>query len=55
MTGRLLEARKVSVEFVTRGGHVARALDGVDLQVGAGEIVALVGESGSRPRSLAPC
>ena len=48
MTGRLLEARRVSVEFVTRGGHVARALDGVDLQVGAGEIVALVGESGLR-------
>ena len=31
MTGRLLEARNVSVEFVTRSGHVARALDGVEL------------------------
>ena len=53
MTGRLLEARKVSVEFVTRGGKVARALDGVDLQVGAGEIVALVGESGSGKTTVA--
>jgi oligopeptide/dipeptide ABC transporter ATP-binding protein len=53
MTGRLLEARKVSVEFVTRGGQVARALDGVDLEVGAGEIVALVGESGSGKTTVA--
>src|SRR6476619_2747603 len=53
MTGRLLEARSVSVEFVTRSGHVARALDGVDLEVGAGEIVALVGESGSGKTTLA--
>jgi len=53
MTGRLLEARKVSVEFVARGGQVARALDGVDLEVGAGEIVALVGESGSGKTTVA--
>ncbi|GAB3787883.1 ABC transporter ATP-binding protein [Nocardioides ungokensis] len=53
MTGRLLEARNVSVEFVTRSGHVARALDGVNLQVGAGEVVALVGESGSGKTTVA--
>ena len=53
MTGLLLEARNVSVEFVTRSGHVARALDGVDLQVGAGEVLALVGESGSGKTTVA--
>ena len=53
MTGRLLEARNVSVEFLTRGGARARALDGVDLQVGAGEVVALVGESGSGKTTVA--
>jgi peptide/nickel transport system ATP-binding protein len=53
VTGRLLEARRVRVEFATRAGRVARALDGVDLQVGAGEIVALVGESGSGKTTVA--
>jgi peptide/nickel transport system ATP-binding protein len=53
MTGPLLEARSVSVEFVTRSGDVARALDGVNLQVGAGEVVALVGESGSGKTTVA--
>jgi oligopeptide/dipeptide ABC transporter ATP-binding protein len=50
---RFLEARQVGVEFTTRGGTVARALDGVDLSVGRGEVVALVGESGSGKTTLA--
>ena len=49
----LIEARGVMVEFVSRGGQVARALDGADIAVGRGEIVALVGESGSGKTTLA--
>ena len=41
------------VEFVTRTGHAARALDGVDLSVSTGEVLAIVGESGSRKTTLA--
>src|SRR4051795_5306489 len=49
----LLAARNVTVEFITRGGVVARALDGVDLDVREGEVMALVGESGSGKTTLA--
>ncbi len=48
-----LEARGLVVEFSTRTGAVARALDGVDMQVSRGEIVAVVGESGSGKTTLA--
>jgi len=51
--GPLLEARGVRVEFTTRSGHVARALDGVDLSVPRGEVLAIVGESGSGKTTLA--
>jgi oligopeptide/dipeptide ABC transporter ATP-binding protein len=43
--GTLLEVRSLSTEFATRGGAV-RAVDAVSWDVGEGETVALVGESG---------
>jgi peptide/nickel transport system ATP-binding protein/oligopeptide transport system ATP-binding protein len=42
----LLEVRELSVEFRLQGG-AARALDGVSLEVRAGEMLGVVGESGS--------
>ncbi|WP_157248956.1 ABC transporter ATP-binding protein [Nonomuraea typhae] len=48
----LLEARDLHVSFASRGRR-ARAVDGVNLAVGTGEIVALVGESGCGKTTLA--
>ncbi|UBU18766.1 ABC transporter ATP-binding protein [Nonomuraea gerenzanensis] len=48
----MLEARDLHVEFSSRGRR-ARAVDGVNLAVGEGEIVALVGESGCGKTTLA--
>ncbi len=42
----LLEIRDLAVEFVTRRRRV-RALDGISLDIDAGEIVGMVGESGA--------
>jgi oligopeptide/dipeptide ABC transporter ATP-binding protein len=53
MTDSLLRIRDLAVEFRSRGGVAARAVDGVDLDIGAREIVALVGESGSGKTTLA--
>ena len=48
-----LEARDLRVEFATRSGTSARALDGVHVSVQRGEILAIVGESGSGKTTLA--
>ena len=48
----LLEVRDLKVEFPGRHG-VARAVDGVNLQMRSGEILALVGESGCGKTTLA--
>jgi peptide/nickel transport system ATP-binding protein len=51
-----LEVRNLTTLFRGRGrgsGRVARAVDGVDLDVGQGQIVALVGESGCGKTTLA--
>ena len=45
-TGEMLSIRGLSVTFETSNGK-AQAVDGIDLDVGPGEILGLVGESGS--------
>lgn len=49
----VLEARGLQVTFRGRGTAEARAVDGVDLALGKGEILALVGESGCGKTTLA--
>jgi len=49
---RLLSVRGLTVEFPTDQG-VARVLDGIGLDIGPGEVVGLVGESGCGKTTLA--
>jgi peptide/nickel transport system ATP-binding protein len=49
----LLETRGLHVRFPARKGAVAQAVDGVDLNVHRGEVLALVGESGCGKTTLA--
>jgi oligopeptide/dipeptide ABC transporter ATP-binding protein len=54
MTGGLLSARSLGVTFEGRHGRGnAKAVDGVDLDLAHGEILALVGESGCGKTTLA--
>ena len=48
----LLSVRELAVEFATDEG-IARVLDRVDLEIGPGEVVGLVGESGCGKTTLA--
>ncbi|MGH3135354.1 MAG: ABC transporter ATP-binding protein [Gaiellaceae bacterium] len=53
MSDVLLETRGLHVRFAARHGETARAVDGVDLEVRRGEVLALVGESGCGKTTLA--
>jgi oligopeptide/dipeptide ABC transporter ATP-binding protein len=49
----ILSARDLRVDFRARGGRIARAVDGVHLDLAPGEVLALAGESGCGKTTLA--
>ncbi len=51
----LLQVRELSKVFPVEGGRKLVAVDGVDLEIVAGETLALVGESGSGKSTVARC
>ena len=51
----LLQVRSLQKTFPVEGGHRLVAVDGVDLEIKAGETLALVGESGSGKSTVARC
>jgi oligopeptide/dipeptide ABC transporter ATP-binding protein len=53
MTPPLLELHGLHVQYPARKGAVVRAVDGVDLALPEGEVLALVGESGCGKTTLA--
>ena len=55
MTAPVLSLRNVRRTYVTGAGRDLTVLKGVDLDVRPGEIVGLIGPSGSGKSSPAPC
>lgn len=53
MTETLLELKHISKSFSLRGRHRHRAVNQVDLRIGQGEVLGLVGESGCGKSTLA--
>ena len=51
----LLQVRDLTKVFPVEGGRRLVAVDGVDLEIVAGETLALVGESGSGKSTVARC
>jgi oligopeptide/dipeptide ABC transporter ATP-binding protein len=51
--GPIIEVKDLQVTFRARGGGQARAVDGVNLAIAPGEVVALAGESGCGKTTLA--